>query len=57
MNILGITLGHDTSLSLVVDGVVVGTMDAEPGARGWPRPIGSSTSNTWASISESVQAA
>ena len=29
MNILGITLGHDTSLSRVVDGVVVGTMEAE----------------------------
>ncbi|MBI4270613.1 MAG: hypothetical protein HY615_09785 [Candidatus Rokubacteria bacterium] len=53
MNILGITLGHDTTLSRVV----VGTMDAEPGARGSPRPIGSSTSSTGASISESVQAA
>ena len=29
MNILGVTLGHDTSLSLVVDGVVTGTMEAE----------------------------
>ena len=29
MNILGITLGHDTSLSLVIDGVVQGTMEAE----------------------------
>ena len=29
MNVLGITLGHDTSLSLVCDGKVVGTMEAE----------------------------
>ena len=29
MNILGVTLGHDTSVSLVVDGRVTGTMEAE----------------------------
>lgn len=29
MNVLGITLGHDTSSSLVADGKVVGTMEAE----------------------------
>ncbi|SVC72318.1 uncharacterized protein METZ01_LOCUS325172, partial [marine metagenome] len=29
MNILGITLGHDSSVALIVDGVVHGIMEAE----------------------------
>ena len=29
MNILGITLGHDSSVALIVDGVVIGIMEAE----------------------------
>ena len=29
MNVLGITLGHDSSIALVVDGVVIGIMEAE----------------------------
>ena len=29
MNILGITLGHDSSVALIIDGVVHGIMEAE----------------------------